>query len=405
MIRPRVTSIASFAERLVLPGCNGTLQQVGQTRASVRSISSSDLTVELKTDRSDFEKKPEKENLTFGTTFTDHMLTIEWDVKNGWNAPSIHPFQDLQLHPAATSLHYGLQCFEGMKAYRSNKDHNSIHLFRPDKNMERLTNSMRRLEMPGFDFDNNELINLIGELVKIDKDWIPHGEGYSLYLRPTVIATHKYLGLAAPESVLFYAICSPVGPYYKTGFDPIKLTADTPFVRAWPGGAGNAKVGGNYASTMKAAAEAAADGYSQVLWLFGENDEVTEVGSMNFFVYLINKETNRPELVTASLERGDILPGVTRDSILELARSWGDFDVSERQISMGEIKEASKENRLLEAFGAGTAAVVTPISGIQYKGEEIDIPAVGDLTQRVWDEIVGIQYRDIDGPAGWIVEV
>jgi len=259
--------------------------------------------------------------------------------------------------------------------------------------------------MPGADFDNKELINLIGELVKIDKDWIPSGEGYSLYIRPTVIATHKFLGLAAPESILLYVICSPVGPYYKTGFDPIKLTADTNCVRAWPGGTGNAKVGGNYAATMKPAAEAAAKGYSQILWLFGEDDVVTEVGAMNFFVYWINKETNRPELVTASLERGDILPGVTRDSILELARTWGDFDVSERNITMKEIKEASKENRLLEAFGAGTAAVVTPVSCIQYKGEEISIPAVGDLTQRVWDEIVGIQYRTIEGPPGWIVEL
>ena len=156
---------------------------------------------------------------------------------------------------------------------------------------------------------------------------------------------------------------------------------------------------------MKPAAEAAAKGYSQILWLFGENDEVTEVGAMNFFVYMVNKNTGRNELVTASLERGDILPGVTRDSVLDLARSWGDFDVSERQITMGEIKEASEENRLLEAFGAGTAAVVTPISCIQYQGEEIDIPSVGDVTQRVWDEIVGIQYRKMDGPAGWIVDV
>ena len=169
--------------------------------------------------------------------------------------------------------------------------------------------------------------------------------------------------------------------------------------------AGNVKIGGNYATTMKATAEAAAEGYSQVLWLFGENDEVTEVGAETFFVYLINKQTNRKELVTASLERLDILPGVTRDSILELARSWGDFDVSERHITMSEIKAASEDNRLLEAFGAGTASVVTPISCIQYQGKEIVIPAVGDLTQKVWDEIVGIQYRKIGGPPGWIVEL
>lgn len=370
-----------------------------------RWISSSALEVIPKTDKSDFEKRPNKEDLVFGHTFTDHMLMIEWDSETKWSAPRIVPYQDLKISPAASCLHYGLECFEGMKAYRSSKDDSSIHLFRPDKNMERLTNSMERLHMPCYDFDNQELTKLIGELVKIDRDWIPSGDGYSLYIRPTVISTHPFLGLAAPDKILLYVICSPVGPYYKTGFDPIKLTADTEYVRAWPGGTGCAKVGGNYAATMKPAAEAATKGYSQILWLFGDNDEVTEVGAMNFFVYMINKDTNRPELVTASLDRGDILPGVTRDSILQLTRSWGDFDVSERTITMQEIQEASEDNRLLEAFGAGTAAVVTPISCIQYKGKEIEIPSVGELTQRVWDEIVGIQYRKMEGPDGWIVEL
>lgn len=299
----------------------------------------------------------------------------------------------------------GLQCFEGMKAYRSSRDDDSINLFRPDMNMKRLTNSMDRLNMPGTDFDNDELVKCIGELVRIDRDWIPSGEGYSLYLRPTCVGTHPFLGVTSPDSLLLYVITCPVGPYYKTGFDPIRLTADSNYVRAWPGGTGDAKVGGNYASTMKATAEAASDGYSQILWLFGENDEVTEVGTMNVFFYLLNKETNRPELVTAPLTRGDILPGVTRASILELARSWGDFDVTERFVTMGEIQEAAQDNRLLESFGAGTAAVVSPISCVQYRGKDIDIPAVGELTQRVWDEITGIQYRKIEGPPGWIVEL
>jgi branched-chain amino acid aminotransferase len=291
-----------------------------------------------------------------------------------------------------------------MKAYKSLAD-DSIRLFRPEKNMERLCSSMDRLHMPGGDFDHQELINCISALVLLDKDWIPYGEGYSLYIRPTVIATHKFLGLAAPDSLLLYVITCPVGPYYKSGFDPIRLTADTDYVRAWPGGTGNAKVGGNYAATMKAAADAEKEGYSQILWLFGDNDEATEVGSMNVFFYLINKETNRPELVTAPLTRGDILPGVTRASILDLARSWGDFDVSERFLPMAEIVEAAEENRLLEVFGAGTAAVVSPVSCIQYKGKDIDIPAVGGLTKRVWDEITGIQYGKIEGPPGWGVKV
>jgi branched-chain amino acid aminotransferase len=296
----------------------------------------------------------------------------------------------------------GLQCFEGLKAYKALTD-DSIRLFRPDKNMERLSNSMERLDMPGADFDPQEMIKCISELVLLDKEWIPYGEGYSLYVRPTCIATHKFLGLAPPDSLLMYVITSPVGPYYKSGFDPIRLTADTSYVRAWPGGTGNAKVGGNYASTMKPAADAAQDGYSQVLWLFGDNDEVTEVGAMNVFFYMINKETNRPELVTPPLTRGDILPGVTRASIIDLAKSWGDFDVSERFPTMAEIVEAAEDNRLLEVFGAGTAAVVSPVSCIQYKGKDIDIPAVGELTKRVWGELTGIQYGKLEGPEGWSV--
>lgn len=266
--------------------------------------------------------------------------------------------------------------------------------------MERLTGSMERLSMPGADFDNDELIKCIEQLVKVDQRWIPHGEGYSLYLRPTVIATHPFLGLSAPKNLLLYVITSPVGPYYKTGFQPIRLTCDTPFVRAWPGGTGNSKVGGNYGPTMAAQAEAAARGYSQVLWLFGDKEVVTEVGAMNVFFSIMNKETGRAELITPPLTTGDILPGVTRDSILQLAKSWGDFDVTERAPTIHEIKEAAADGRLLEAFGAGTAAVVTPISCIEYKGEDIDVPATGKLTKRIWDSITGIQYGLMDGPEG-----
>jgi branched-chain amino acid aminotransferase len=292
-----------------------------------------------------------------------------------------------------------------MKAYKGLDDANSLRLFRPEMNMKRLASSMDRLQLPGTDFDHNELIKCIAELVKVDQKWIPYGEGYSLYIRPTVIATHRFLGLAAPDSILLYVILSPVGPYYKTGFNPVRLTADTECVRAWPGGTGAAKVGGNYAATMKPQAKAVETGYSQVLWLFGENEEITEVGAMNVFFFLVNEETGRPELVTAPLTRGDILPGVTRDSILHLTRAWGEFDVSERFPTMAEIKKASDDGRLIEAFGAGTAAVVSPISCIQYKGKDIEIPATGKLTKRIWDEITGIQYGKIKGPDGWIYKV
>lgn len=259
--------------------------------------------------------------------------------------------------------------------------------------------------MPGWDFCGDELIQCIKELVKTDADWIPEGEGYSLYIRPTVIATHKYLGLAAPESILLYVICSPVGPYYKSGFEPVRLTADTPYVRAWPGGTGANKVGGNYGATMKAQFRAAQDNYGQVLWLY--NDEVTEVGAMNvFFAFRMEEDGGKTEIVTPPLDRGDILPGVTRDSILHLARGWGDdFVVSERFPTMTEIQRASEKGTLLEAFGAGTAAVVTPIGCIQYQGKDIEIAATGPIAKRVWDEITGIQYGKIEGPEGWSVTV
>jgi len=293
-----------------------------------------------------------------------------------------------------------------MKAYRDLQNPDQIRLFRPDRNMKRLASSMERLHMPGSDFNADELIQCLATLVSVDEKWVPYGEGYSLYIRPTVIATHKFLGLAPPDSLLLYIITSPVGPYYKSGFEPIRLVASNQdYVRAWPGGTGNAKVGGNYAPTMKPQFLAAKQGYSQVLWLFGDDDEITEVGAMNVFFFLFNKETNRPELVTAPLTRGDILPGVTRDSILQLAKSWGDFDVSERYPTMGEIELAAQEGRLIEAFGAGTAAVVTPISAIQYQGRDIDVPATGDLTKRIWDEITGIQYGKIKGPEGWSVPI
>ncbi len=326
----------------------------------------------------------------------------------------------------------GLACFEGMKAYKTIPDE-SLCLFRPDRNMHRLSNSMERLQLPGHDFDKNELIECIKELVRVDKKWIPTGEGYSLYLRPTVIATHRFLGLSAPENLLLYVITSPVGPYYKSGFDPVRLTADSHYVRAWPGGTGNCKVrqlneindnkyihhsfdmshsvdtilqvAGNYGPTMKPQALATEAGYQQVVWLFGEDDTITEVGAMNIFFFLINKETGRKELVTPPLTRGDILPGVTRESILELARSWDEFDVVERFPTMPEIRQAAEDGRLLESFGAGTAAVVSPISCIQYKGVDIDIPATGDLTKRVWNEITGIQYGKMEDRKGWNIRI
>ena len=380
-----------------------------------RSISSLGLTISKTSDESRFEKKPAKEDLKFGTTFSDHMLTIEYK-NGGWQEPQIRPFQNLSISPAASSFHYGLECFEGMKAYKtvpsdpadatgdgSDLNTPTIRLFRPDKNMERLKKSMERLQMPGYDFEPKELIQLLKKLVKLDERWIPDGDGYSLYIRPTVIATHPFLGLAAPTELLLYVITCPVGPYYPTGFKPISLLATPDLVRAWPGGTGCNKVGGNYAPTMKPQADAIRQGYSQVLWLFGDTHQVTEVGSMNVF-FVLRKDDDQEVLVTPPLTRGDILPGVTRDSILILAQSMG-LKIEERFPTMPELVLASQKGTLTEAFGAGTAAVVTPIEGIHYLGSDVAIPATGPLTLRFWEELTGIQSGRIAGPKGWSVVV
>lgn len=244
----------------------------------------------------------------------------------------------------------------------------------------------------------------------VRRAWIPTGEGYSLYLRPTVIATWPYLGVNKAQSLKLFCIACPVGPYYPEGFKPVKLLADNHNVRAWPGGAGDAKVGGNYAPTIRVQAEAASKGYSQILWLFGPGNDITEVGTMNFFLYWVNKATGKRELVTSPLD-GTILPGVTRQSILDLARSWGEFDVTERRVGMAELAEAASEGRLLEAFGAGTAAVVSPVKLIHWAGKDITIPldptdasaGAGPLTKRMWDSLGAIHYGRVEHP--WSVKI
>lgn len=348
--------------------------------------------------------KVAKEKLSFGAVKSDHMLEIDWDVETGWTAPRIVPYHALEIDPAASVLHYGLEAFEGMKAYLDPSG--KARLFRPDLNMKRLSNSMERLAFPALDKD--AFAECIKALVRVDKDWIPRGEGFSLYLRPTVIGTWPYLGVHAAHRIKLFCIACPVGPYYPEGFKPVKLLADDLHVRAWPGGVGDAKVGGNYAPTIAVQAQAAARGFTQVLWLFGQGKGgqgqeklVTEAGTMNFFALWKDAGSGRPTLVTAPLD-GTILPGVTRQSILDLARagSLGDLDVQERPFTIGELAAAGREGRLLEAFGAGTAAVVAPTKLVHYAGEDIHIPldpanpsaGAGPLAQRIWNELRDIQY-------------
>ena len=336
-------------------------------------------------------KPPFDASLSFGTSFSDHMLEIEWDVASGFGEPRIVPYHALELDPASPCLHYGVQCFEGMKAYKD--ESGAVRLFRPDMNMKRFKTSCERLSLPVF--EEEQMLACLKKLIEVDKDWVPGEAGYSLYIRPTALATSSTLGVTPPSHALFFIITCPVGPYFKAGFAPVKILAEEAYRRAWPGGTGCYKIGGNYAPGLLPQRAAAEHGYSQVLWLFGEEQYVTEVGSMNLFVFWKNAH-GKEELITAPLD-GTILPGVTRDSILTLARTWREFEVSERSYTMQEIVDASSEGRLIEAFGAGTAAIVSPIDAIAFQGKELAVPCgpdgkAGLLAKRLFHSLSDIQY-------------
>jgi len=330
--------------------------------------------------------------------YTDHMLSIEWTASSGWQAPRITPYQNLSLDPATCVFHYAFECFEGMKAYKCPKD-NSLRLFRPDRNMARLNKSSARIALPTF--EGKQFIELITKLCKLDQRFIPDQKGYSLYLRPTMIGTQRTLGIGPPGSALLYVIASPVGPYYPTGFKAISLEATDYAVRAWPGGVGDTKLGANYAPCIVPQLRAAKKGLHQNLWLFGKEEFITEVGTMNLFVCLKDKETGQKELVTAPLD-GTILEGVTRDSVLALARerlTKEGWKVSERYVRMQELADAESEGRLVEVFGAGTAAIVAPVRKISWKDRMIDCglkqdEEAGEVALKMKNWIEGIQYGD-----------
>jgi branched-chain amino acid aminotransferase len=325
------------------------------------------------------------------------MLTVEWNKSEGWLAPHITPYQNLSLDPATCVFHYAFECFEGMKAYKDKKG--QIRLFRPDRNMARLNASAARIALPTF--DPTSMIELIARLVKLDERFIPQQRGYSLYIRPTLIGTQRTLGVGPPGSALLFVIASPVGPYYPTGFKAVSLEATDYAVRAWPGGVGDKKLGANYAPCIVPQLAAASRGFQQNLWLFGEEEYVTEVGTMNMFVALKDKETGRSELVTAPLD-GTILGGVTRDSVLSLARERlvpQGWTVSERKYTMTDLYEASLEGRLMEAFGSGTAAVVSPVRKVAWKGKVVDCglketEETGPVAAQMKEWIEARQYGD-----------
>ncbi|WP_018392913.1 MULTISPECIES: branched-chain amino acid aminotransferase [Bacillaceae] len=341
-------------------------------------------------------EKPDQTNLGFGRVFTDHMFMMDYTEGKGWHDARIVPYQPITLSPSAMIFHYGQTVFEGMKAYLT--EDKRVFLFRPEKNMERLNRSNNRLCIPQIDGDF--VIEALKKLIEVDQEWIPTAEGTSLYIRPFIIATEPFLGVAPSKNYTFMIIMSPVGLYYKEGIAPVKILVENEFVRAVKGGTGEAKTAGNYASSLKAQEIASGKEYSQVLWLDGvEKKYIEEVGSMNVFFKIDG------EVVTPALN-GSILQGVTRDSVIQLLKYWN-VPVSERRLSMEEIAQAHRDGKLEEAFGTGTAAVISPI-GEFFWGEEkmvLNSGKTGELSKKLYDTITGIQYGTLEDPFNWVTEV
>ncbi|XP_054941485.1 branched-chain-amino-acid aminotransferase, cytosolic isoform X2 [Physeter macrocephalus] len=407
-------------------GCSAECTGEGGSKEVMETFKAKDLII---TPATVLKEKPDPNTLVFGTVFTDHMLTVEWSSEFGWEKPHIKPLQNLSLHPGSSAFHYAVELFEGLKAFRGVD--NKIRLFRPNLNMDRMYRSAMRATLPAF--DKEELLECIQQLVKLDQEWVPYSTSASLYIRPTFIGTEPSLGVKKPTKALLFVILSPVGPYFSSGsFNPVSLWANPKYVRAWKGGTGDCKMGGNYGSSLFAQCEAMDNACQQVLWLYGEDNQITEVGTMNLFLYWINEDGDvlttemstegiylsiylfiylfvaalglrccarafcscEEELATPPLD-GIILPGVTRQSILDLAHKWGEFKVSERYLTMDDLTTAVEENRVREMFGSGTACVVCPVSNILYKGETIHIPTMENgpkLASRILDKLTDIQY-------------
>ncbi len=340
--------------------------------------------------------KPDPNTLGFGEVFTDYMFTMDFSKKEGWHNAQIIPYGELSLSPAACVFHYGAEIFEGMKAYRT--PDGEVQLFRPLENIRRLNNSADRLCLPQI--DEELALHVLTKFVEVEKDWVPSKKGTSLYLRPFLIATDAKLGLHAIDEAKYIIIASPVGSYYKEGINPVKIMIETEDVRAVRGGTGYAKCGGNYAASNRAAARAEEKGFSQVLWLDGvERKYIEEVGAMNVMFKIAGK-VKTPKLI------GSVLPGITRKSCIELMKSEGQ-DVEETFISVDEVIEALKNGTLEEAWGCGTAAVVSPIGLLSYEGTDyvINDGKIGELTQHLYDELTGIQWGEKEDKFDWTLKV
>ncbi|WP_419875057.1 branched-chain amino acid aminotransferase [Candidatus Pristimantibacillus sp. PTI5] len=340
-------------------------------------------------------QQPAADQLGFGNHFTDHMFIMDYSTDKGWHKPRIQPYQPIVLDPAAKVFHYGQTIFEGLKAYKA--DDGRILLFRPQKNIQRMNRSNERLSVPDLDIDT--VIEALKQLIAVDKEWIPTAPSTSLYIRPFIIATQPQLGVAPSTHYQFIIIMSPVGAYYTEGVNPVKIFVESEYVRSVKGGVGEAKTAGNYAAGLKAQEIAKEKGYSQVLWLDGVHRKyIEEVGSMNVF-FKINGVVHTPAL------NGSILDGVTRNSIIQLLRHWN-IDVVERPITIEELYEAGRSGELEEAFGTGTAAVISPIGELNWQDDVLVINQgqTGELSKKLYDTLTGIQMGKLEDPLGWMVE-
>lgn len=341
-------------------------------------------------------KPTDESKLGFGQVFTDHMFIMNYDEGEGWHDPRVVPYAPLELDPACAVLHYGQEIFEGLKAY--NTDDGRALLFRPDQNFKRMNRSCDRLCIPALPED--VALEGLVELIRVERDWIPKSAGTSLYIRPFIIAVDPRLGVHPGHHYLFIIILSPVGSYYAGGLAPVKIYIENTYVRAVKGGMGAAKTGGNYAASLRAQSDAEKIGFSQVLWLDGvERRYIEEVGAMNVFFHIGD------EIVTPSLE-GSILAGITRASCIELLKSWG-YTVAERRLSVDELVAAHGSGALREAFGTGTAAVISPIGLLRYGDSEMTLAGgqIGPIAQKLYDTITGIQSGSIEDILGWTLEV
>ncbi|MFZ0448929.1 MAG: branched-chain amino acid aminotransferase [Desulfatiglandaceae bacterium] len=342
------------------------------------------------------QRPTDESKLGFGDILTDHMFLMDYDINRGWFHPRIEPYGDLHLDPAAMSLHYGQEIFEGLKAYRGQDD--GLYLFRARDNCARLNRSAKRMCMPEVAVEL--VMEGMKKLILLDKKWVPRSEGTSLYIRPTMLATEAHLGVRPAHNYIFYIIIGPVGAYYKEGLNPVKIYVEDHYIRAAVGGTGEAKTAGNYAASLLATELAMEKGFTQVLWLdAAERKYVEEVGTMNMFFVIGD------EVITAPLD-GSILPGITRDSVIHILRRWG-LSISERKLTVGEVISAAETGDLKEAFGAGTAAVISPVGQITFKGKDYMVAGgkMGDLSLKLYNEITAIQYAKKADPYGWVERI